>query len=85
MTYVVAIDPEKSCRGKVQYFHKNFAIAAAKEMEQRRGKPLYKYKCTLCGFYHITKSKQKGRYEAVAVVDMDQTTNKSMTKHKGDV
>ena len=69
MKYVVPIDAEKSCRGKVQYFHKNFAIAAAKEMGQRRGKKFYKYKCTICGFYHITKSKQAGRYEAVVVVD----------------
>lgn len=67
MTYVVSIDPQKSCRGKVQYFHRNFAVAAAKEMTKRRGIKFYKYKCTICGFYHITRSKQNGRYQVVEV------------------
>lgn len=65
----ILIDVQKSCRNKVQYYHKNFAVAAVKEMGIVHRKKFYKYKCTNCGFYHITSSPQSGRYQRVKLID----------------
>lgn len=47
------------CRQKAQFNHPNHALSKIKEIAKKDSTPMYYYECSLCGQYHLTKSKGK--------------------------
>ena len=49
------------CLKKKRYFNREHAEKRADEYESRRKVKLYVYQCPLCGHFHLTRIKQRGR------------------------
>lgn len=60
---------EKECLTKNRYDSYELADRVALDREKETGFKLYSYRCTSCGFWHLTRQKQrKGSYKILKVV-----------------